>query len=109
MGNGVEKFNWPDPQTVIPQQKWIRIYGLYSQHRLWNSDDFRLICTQDYNAEDYTRIAGVAEAFGVLDQILDFKANVKDPFDVETFYGNDTSDPMMFRGFLCTGLDTLTR
>jgi hypothetical protein len=36
------------------------------------------------------------------------KANVKYPSDVETFYGNDTSDPMMFRVFLCTGLDTLT-
>ena len=50
----------------------------------------------------------MAEGFGVLDQILDFKANVKDPSDFETFYGNDTSDPMMFRVFLCTGLDTLT-
>ena len=36
------------------------------------------------------------------------KANVKDPSDVETFYGNDTSDPIMFRVFLCIVLDTLT-
>jgi hypothetical protein len=101
------KFNWPDAKVMIPQQKWIREHGAYSQHRIWHTQDFLLICRQDYSARDHAPITEVAEAFGVLDQMTEFKANVEDPSAVETFYANDASEPMMLRVFLCTASDTL--
>jgi hypothetical protein len=102
------KFNWPEAPVMIPKQKWIRDHGAYSQHRIWHTEDFRLICRQDYNsAADHARITHVAEAFGGLEQMTEFKAHVKDPSAVETFYGNDADAPMMLRVFLCTASDTL--
>ena len=51
---------------------------MYQQHRHWTSDDFRLICTQDFSEKDHDRTTAVAKAFGVLDQMTEFKATVED-------------------------------